>query len=69
MGEAYIIEAAGEAAGLVVRERGGFRFFASLPQFAALDQQLFRRSNDAARAAHALSIANDNRHPSNWRPE
>lgn len=67
MSEAYVIEAAGEAAGLVVRERGGFRFFASLPQFASLDQQLFRRSNDAARAARALSSTNDNRHSRSWR--
>ena len=77
MSKAYVIEAAGEAAGLVVRQSrhagGGFRFFASLPQFASLDQQVFRRADDAARAARAiinaraLSSANDNRHPSNWR--
>ena len=51
MSEAYLIEAAGEAAGVVVRERGGYRFFASAPQFHAIEQQLVRRTADAARAA------------------
>lgn len=60
MSEAYLIEAAGEAAGVVVRERGGYRFFASAPQFSAIEQQLFRRTRDAARAARMLA-ANDNR--------
>ena len=59
MSEAYLIEAAGEAAGVVVRERGGYRFFASAPQFHAIEQQLFRRTTDAERAARALA-ANDN---------
>jgi len=65
MSEAYLIEAAGEAAGVVVRERGGFRFFASTPQFSAIEQQLFRRTADAERAARALA-ANDNRRQA-WR--
>ena len=59
MSEAYLIEAAGEAAGVVVRERGGYRFFASAPQFNAIEQQLFRRTADAARAAQILAV-NDN---------
>ena len=66
MSEAYLIEAAGEAAGVVVRERGGFRFFASTPQFSAIEQQLFRRTTDAERAARALT-ANDNHHARAWR--
>lgn len=64
MSEAYLIEAAGQAAGVVIRERGGFRFFASAPQFGAIEQQLFRRTADAARAAKEISralAANDNR--------
>lgn len=63
MSEAYLIEAAGEAAGVVVRERSGYRFFASAPQFQAIEQQLFRRATDAERAARKLSgalAANDN---------
>jgi len=59
MSEAYLIEAAGEAAGVVVRERGGYRFFASAPQFNAIEQQLFRRTADAARDAQILAV-NDN---------
>jgi len=66
MSEAYLIEAAGEAAGVVVRERGGYRFFASAPQFHAIEQQLFRRTTDAERAARIL-VANDNRFPQAWR--
>lgn len=66
MSEAYLIEAAGEAAGVVVRERGGFRFFASAPQFHVLEQQLFRRSADVERAARGLA-ANDNRFNRVWR--
>lgn len=64
MSKAYVIEAAGRAAGLVVRQSqqagGGFRFFASAPQFATLERQVFRRSEDAARAARALA-SNDSR--------
>jgi hypothetical protein len=66
MSEAYLIEAAGEAAGVVVRESSGFRFFASAPQFSAIEQRLFRRAADAERAARLLA-ANDNRHSSPWR--
>jgi hypothetical protein len=69
MSEAYLIEAAGEAAGVVIRERSGFRFFASGPQFASLEQRLYRRSIDAERAALALarSAANDNSFRQTWR--
>lgn len=68
MSEAYLIEAAGEAAGVVVRERGGYRFFASAPQFGAIEQQLFRRTTDAERAARALALAaNDNQFSRVWR--
>lgn len=70
MSEAYLIEAAGQAAGVVVRERGGFRFFASAPQFNAIEQQLFRRTTDAERAAKKISgalAANDNQFSRAWR--
>jgi hypothetical protein len=70
MSEAYLIEAAGEAAGVVVRERGGYRFFASAPQFHAIEQQLFRRTSDAERAAQKISLAlaaNDNLNHRAWR--
>lgn len=68
MSEAYVIEAAGAAAGVVIRERGGFRFFAATPQFSAIEQQLFRRTADAERAARALRrAANDNQQSRAWR--
>jgi hypothetical protein len=66
MSEAYLIEAAGEAAGVVIREGGGFRFFAAAPQFHAIEQRLFRRAADAERAARHLA-ANDNRSHRAWR--
>ena len=69
MSEAYLIEAAGEAAGVVIRERSGFRFFASGPQFASLEQRVYRRTSDATRAALALAreAANDNVRRQSWR--
>lgn len=71
MSKAYVIEAAGTAAGLVVRQSqqagGGFRFFASAPQFTALERQVFRRSEDAARAARALA-SHDASHDSRATP-
>lgn len=69
MSEAYLIEAAGEAAGVVIRERSGFRFFASGPQFSSLEQRVYRRMSDATRAAQALAreAANDNHRRRNWR--
>ena len=64
MSEAYLIEAttpfrAGQQrhkleAGLVLRERGGFRFFAANALFAAIENRLFRRPAEAERAAAAL---------------
>lgn len=69
MSEAYLIEAAGEAAGVVIRERSGFRFFASGPQFAAMEQRVYRRTADASRAARELArqAANDNADRQDWR--
>jgi hypothetical protein len=49
MADAYIIETAGQTAGIVVRERHGVRFFASEPSFYALDGQTF----DTIRAVHS----------------
>lgn len=62
MSDAFIIEAANSyrgyahkvEAGLVRRERGGFRFFAAHGLFAAIENRLFRRPADAERAAAEL---------------
>jgi hypothetical protein len=39
--DAYVIEAQNRAAGLAVRDRRGFRFFAAEQPFFALDKRLF----------------------------
>ena len=59
MSEVYVIETGrrfGEAveAGLVKRERGGFRFFAAHALFAAIENKLFRRPAEAEREAERL---------------
>lgn len=51
----YIIETGDQQAGLVILERGGFRFYAATPVFAALEGRLFRSVLDATRAAEALN--------------
>jgi len=52
MSETYIIEVREEAAGIVVRDRGGFRFFSADSEFAALDGLLFRNPRAAELAAN-----------------
>ena len=56
MSKAYVIEVRSAAAGLVVRERGGFRFFSATSDFAGLDGRSFRNPQEAERAAirHAV---------------
>ena len=51
MASAYIIEVGDRTAGMVVREQGGFRFFASERAFRPLEGALFRTIDQAARAA------------------
>jgi hypothetical protein len=51
MSNATIIEVRSAAAGLVVRERGGVRFFSATPDFAGLDGRVFRNPQEAERAA------------------
>lgn len=51
---AYAIEVQGTAAGIVVAERSGFQFFAADDRFAPLDGRVFRRVDQAERAARAL---------------
>jgi hypothetical protein len=67
MSDAYIIEVRSAAAGLVVRahDRHGFRFFASLPEFAGLEGRCFRNPQEAERAAerHARGRSDRGRPP------
>lgn len=55
MPDAFIIEVSGEAAGLVIRQERGFRFFASAPAFYPLEGKEFasviQAENSAARLA------------------
>jgi hypothetical protein len=55
MSDSYIIEVSSEAAGIVVREASGYRFFAASQPFFRLDRRLFRRVCDAQRAAMQLA--------------
>ena len=54
MSDTYIIEVSSQAAGIVVRDRGGYRFFAATHRFNALEGQVFRNARDAERAARRL---------------
>ena len=51
MASAHVIEVDDRTAGIVVREHGGFRFFASERAFHPLEGALFRTIDQAARAA------------------
>ena len=54
MPQTYIIEISSQAAGIVVRNPGGYRFFASSHRFNRLEGQLFRNAREAERAARKL---------------
>jgi hypothetical protein len=43
MTDAYVIEAESVTAGIAIRERGGFRFYASAAPFWAIDLRKYRR--------------------------
>jgi hypothetical protein len=51
----YVIEAGDQQAGLVILERGGFRFYAASPAFTPLEGRLFRSALDATRAAEGVA--------------
>ncbi|MBV5271989.1 MAG: hypothetical protein JZU55_21435 [Afipia sp.] len=51
MSDTYIIEVSSEAAGIVVRDKSGFRFFAATHRFNPMDGRLFKNARDAERAA------------------
>jgi hypothetical protein len=52
---AYAIEVAGISAGLALRERGGFCFFAVDPRFQVLEQTKFRRLGQVENAVRLLA--------------
>jgi hypothetical protein len=51
MSDIFIIEVSSQAAGIVVRNPEGYRFFAASPRFTAMEGQLFRNAREAERAA------------------
>jgi hypothetical protein len=51
MSDTYIIEVSSQAAGIVVRDPEGFRFFAASHRFNPMEGQLFRNAREAERAA------------------
>lgn len=57
MSDSYVIEVFAQTAGIVVRNPGGFRFFASNPRFSRLEGRLFRNAREAERAARRLVSA------------
>jgi hypothetical protein len=54
MSDSYIIEVSSQAAGIVVRDTSGYRFFAAVEPFYRLEGKLFRHVADAQRAAMRL---------------
>lgn len=54
MSDTYIIEVSSEAAGIVVRDKAGFRFFAASHRFNPLEGRLFRSVREAERVAREL---------------
>jgi len=55
MSDTYIIEVGSGPAGIVVKDKAGFRFFASDHRFNPLEGRLFRSAREAERVARELS--------------
>jgi hypothetical protein len=53
MSDSYIIEVRSEPAGIVVRDRTGYRFFAASETFQRMEGQYFRSAREAEREALA----------------
>jgi hypothetical protein len=55
MSDIFIIEVSSQAAGIVVRNPDGYRFFAASSRFNPMEGQLFRNAREAERAAVQFS--------------
>lgn len=55
MSDSFIIEVSSQAAGIVVRDSAGYRFFAASQPFFPLEGRIFRTARDAERAAVRLA--------------
>jgi hypothetical protein len=56
-GTAFVIETADIAAGVIVRQQEGYRFFAADQQFSLLDGSIFKSPKAAQRAADLMQRA------------
>ena len=56
-GTAFVIETADVAAGVIVRQQEGYRFFAADQQFSLLDGSIFKSPKAAQRAADLMQRA------------
>ncbi len=55
MSDAFVIETARHTAGIAVRERSGFRFYASEALFQPLDDRVFRGLHAVRAAVNAIA--------------
>jgi hypothetical protein len=55
MSDTFIIEVGSQPAGIVVRNPGGYVFFAAAHQFNRLDGQIFRNAREAEQAARRIA--------------
>ena len=55
-GSGYVIELRGEAAGLVVKDGNGFRFYAAEKNFTALERILYRSPAEAEDACRKIAF-------------
>jgi len=56
MSATYVIESVETGAGIVIRERAGFRFFAAAKRYGRLDGQIFKTVGAAKRAVDRIAI-------------
>jgi len=55
MSDAFVIETARHTAGIAIRERSGFRFYASEALFQPLDNRVFRGLHAVRAAVNAIA--------------
>ena len=58
----FLVEADKKAVGVAIRVRGGFRFFASDPEFQSINAKVFRRARSLASSVAQLARAQRARH-------
>lgn len=55
MSDSYVIEVSSQTVGIVVRDIGGYQFFAASHRFNCLEGQIFRNAREAERAARRIA--------------